>query len=152
MPAPAFLTARSFGEKRIVIDYRKLNKVLRPDPFPQTNADEIFLQLHGAKLFSVLDLKKGYYQIPLLETARPLTSFVIPQGQYQFKRLPLGLATATKIFSRLMLKHFGDIHDVHIYLDDIIIASRSLEDHVETLELVFQRARFANLTLNLDKS
>ena len=85
-------------------------------------------------------------------TSRPLTSFVVPQGHYQFKRLHLGLSTATKIFSRLMSKFFGGIEDVFIYLDDILIASRSNEEHSKTVETVLLRALDAKITLNLDKS
>ena len=84
--------------------------------------------------------------------SRPLAPFVVPHGHYQFKRLPLGLSTATKIFSRLMSKFFSGVEYVFIYLDDILIASRSKEEHSKTVETVLLIALDANITLNLDKS
>ena len=88
--APAFLAKRSTVKKRMDIYYRELNKVLIPGPFPQTSADDIFLRLYEKEIFTVLDLKKGYYQVILEPSSRSLTAFVIPGGYYQFKRLPLG--------------------------------------------------------------
>ena len=135
---------------RLVIDYRKLNNVLEDDKFPLPNIEDIIDSLAGAKYFSHLDLSQGYYQCKLKPEDRHVTAFSTPTGQYQMTRLPMGLKTSPSSFSRLMTVAMSglNLYKCLIYLDDIIIFGRTLEEHNKNLISVFQRLREVNLKLN----
>lgn len=150
--SPVLLVKKKNGEPRLCIDYRKLNahtvKICQPLP----RIDDQIDKLHGNNYFTSLDLRSGYYQIPIAETSKKYTSFVTPHGQYEFNRMPFGLANAPGVFQKLMNKilNVGATAAV-IFLDDILIPSQTVQKGLENLEQVFQLLRNEGLTLNFAK-
>lgn len=143
------------GEKkwRLVVDYRKLNENIQDDKFPLPNITEILDSLSGSIYFSHLDLSSGYYQIPLNPENRKYTAFCTNLGQYQMKRLPMGLKISPSAFSRVMSVAMSGLtfEKCFIYLDDLIVFGRNLEMHNKHLIDVFERLRKVNLKLNPSK-
>lgn len=139
---------------RLVIDYRLVNqRALRDEKFPLPCIAEILDSLSGALYFSHLDLSQGYYQLELDKASRPYTAFTTNEGQYQMKRLPMGLKVSPSIFSRLMTVAMSGLNyeSCFIYLDDLIIFGNSLQNHNINLTKVLQRLRKVNLKLNPSK-
>ena len=138
---------------RLVIDYRKLNNALQDDKFPLPNIEEVIESLAGAKYFSHLDLSQGYYQCELKPEDRPITAFGTSGGQYQMTRLPMGLKVSPSTFSRLMTVAMSGLNMERclVYLDDIIVFGKTLEEHNRNLSDVFERLRKTNLKLNPQK-
>src|SRR3989440_10661964 len=103
----------------------------------------------SAQYYTTLDLASGYWQIMIAEEDRKKTAFRVENGFYEFIRVPFGLTNAPATFQRLMDSIFRDMigENVRIYLDDIIIYSRTWEDHMEHIEQVFQRLAKAGLKL-----
>lgn len=138
---------------RIVIDYRKLNDVTVDDKFPLPNIDSILDKLGKAQYFSTIDLAKGYHQILIKKEDRHKTAFVTPHGLYEFIRMPFGLKNAPATFQRLMnhiLRDFINKTCV-VYLDDILIFSTSLKEHVRAIKDIFQVLESKNLKIQIDK-
>lgn len=146
---------KSEGSKkwRLVVDFRKLNEVIVDDKFPLPNITDILDSLAGSVYFSHLDLNQGYYQVSLSPESRKYTAFTTSTGQYQLKRLPMGLKTSCSNFSRVMsIAMSGLTYDkCFLYLDDLIIFGRNLEIHNKNLVSVLERLRKVNLKLNPDK-
>lgn len=144
------------GDKkwRLVVDYRKLNEATINDRYPIPNIDEILDKLGKSMYFTTLDLAKGFYQIEVEESDIHKTAFTVEGGHYEFLRMPFGLKTAPATFQRLMntvLKEY--INKIClVYLDDIIIFSTSLQEHIQSLKLIFDCLQNANLKVQLDKS
>lgn len=140
------------GEKkwRVVIDYRELNERIIADKFPLPNITEILDSLAGSILFSHLDLSSGFYQVELEEESRPYTDFVTDRGQWQMKRLPMGLKISPSSFSRLMTVAMSGLSPeaCFVYLDDIIVHGRNLDEHNSNLVRVLEKLRKVNLKLN----
>ena len=113
--------------------------------WPIPRIEDILDRLSGSLYFTSIDLKTGYWQIEMEENSKEYTAFTTPDGHYQFKRMPFGLKNAPAQFSKLMHKIFGVRPYVEIYLDDIIIHSKSLEEHVEHIFLVAKLLRNAAL-------
>ena len=103
-------------------------------------------------MFAVLDLNKGYYQFSVAKESRYLTAFVVPQGLFQFKRMPLGIATCTKEFTRVMDNMFKSLECVFSYLDDILIGGETKDICIERTLNVLQIIEEHGLTINFDKS
>ena len=141
------------GTIRFCVDYRDLNNATVEDAFPAPNPEDIFDRLRGKKIFSSIDLKQGYYQVRLDERSRDLTGFGCPLGLFRWTVLPMGVKNACAIFQRLMQwvlkEHLGKICDV--YLDDIIIYSDSMEEHLEHLKTIMDCISKANLGINFKK-
>lgn len=138
---------------RVVIDYRLLNKQIKDDKFPLPCITDILDSLAGAFYFSHLDLSEGYYQLELHESSRPFTAFTTNEGQYQMKRLPMGLKISPSAFSRLMTVALAGLNyeTCFVYLDDIIVFGNSLQNHNLNLVRVFERLRKVNVKLNPQK-
>ena len=128
------------GALRMCIDYRGLNKLTRKNSDPMPRVDDLLDQLQGARLFSAIDLMQGYYQIRIKPEDCEKTAFRTPQGLYEFKVLPFGLANAPAVFRTLMNKIFSQQigKSVLVYLDDILVYSKTPEDHLKHLREVFR--------------
>ena len=150
-------------QRRMCVDFRKLNKT-QPEVHntnggkgcislvPLPKIDELYAKLQGYKIFSTLDLRSGYYHIGLSHSAKPKTAFVISgMGKYEFNRVPFGLAQAPAHFQKLINEVLTDCNFAMGYLDDIIIFSKTEEEHLEHLETIFNRLREAGLKLKLQK-
>lgn len=138
---------------RIVTDFKNLNKITVKDRYPLPRIESIFEKLGRSTIFSKIDLKRGYWQIKLAEDSRKYTATISPVGLFQFKVLPMGLCNATSTFMRMMdfilrpLKHCASA-----YIDDIIVYSRSAEEHETHLRQVFESLQKYGLTINPSKT
>lgn len=147
--SPVVLVRKKNGDLRMVVDYRKLNKLTKRDAYPLPRIEETFTLLSGSKWFSVLDLKSGYYQLEVEESDRPKTAFTTPFGNWQFRRLPQGLTNSPATFQRTMEKVMAglNLQEVIAFLDDLIIFSDTLEQHEDRLMKVLQRISAFGLKL-----
>lgn len=147
--SPVVLVKKKDGSDRLCVD-----KVTEFDSYPLPRIDQILNQLGRTNYLSKIDLKDAFWQIPLSLDSRPKTAFSVPgHGLFQFTRLPFGLHNAPQCLQRLMNAIFGSSdYNVFVYLDDLIIASQTFDDHIESLKYVFDRLSFANLTINIEKS
>lgn len=153
--APAFLIPKkNRTEWRLTVDYREVNKVCRKNAYPLPLMQETLDRLKDSKFVSNLDLVMGYHQIKMAEESQELTAFSIAgRGHFQYKVMPFGLSTAPAVFQAAMEKILRPVlgKHTHVYLDDIIISSRSFEEHVEHLQEVFKLLLDAGLKLNWKK-
>lgn len=135
------------------VDYRLLNAKTRKDAFPLPRIEESLDALAGAQWFSTLDLASGYSQVEMAEKDKAKTAFCTPFGLFEFNRMPFGLCNAPGTFQRLMERLFGDCRyqSVLLYLDDVIVFSSSVQQHLERLEQVFSRLENQGLKVKLSK-
>ena len=137
--APIIVVPKGDGGKCLVIDYRALNKVTRKFVWPMPKVEDIFSQLNGAKYFSTLDLRAGYHHIGLTTDSIPKTAFMSPFGKYEYVKVPFRLAQAPAYFQELMTGVLKDLPFAMTYLDDIIIYSSTLEEHLQHIKTVFEK-------------
>ena len=131
---PTFLLLPSASPCR---DYRRLNTVTVPDRYPLPNFADFTSRVSGSTIFSKLDLQKGYYQVPMAEEDICKTAIITPFGMFKFLRLPFGLRNTGNTFQRMMDSILGDLPYCFTYVDDILVFSSSLEEHVDHLRQVF---------------
>ncbi|CAM4602147.1 unnamed protein product [Caretta caretta] len=150
--SPVVLVPKPDGEIRFCVDYRKLNAVTRPDNYPMPRTDELLEKLGRAQFISTLDLTKGYWQVPLDESAKERSAFITHLGLYEFNVLPFGLRNAPATFQRLVDGLLAGLGEYAVaYLDDVAIFSDSWADHLEHLQKVLERIREAGLTVKAKK-
>jgi hypothetical protein len=149
--SPVVMIPKPDGTQRVCIDYRKLNAVTTPDSFPIPRVDDLIDRVSNSVYLTKLDLRKGYYQCPLSESAKPLTAFVTPFGLYQFRVMPFGLRNAPATFQRLMNLVTEGMTNCTCYIDDLCIYDMDWENHCRNLKEIFERLKSAGLTLNLPK-
>ena len=151
--APVVLVPKKGGELRFCIDYRQLNKATVKDRYPLPRIDDTIDALHGAKIFSTLDLFSGYWQIEIEEKDKNKTAFICEYGQFEFNRMPFGLTNAPATFQRLMNRIMRPVlyKSTLVYLDDIIVFSKSIDDHIKHLATVFKLLAENGLKLKLKK-
>ena len=141
------LVKKKDGSMRFCVDYRRLNEITKADAYPMPRVDDLTDQLGGAKYLSTLDLTRGYWQVPMEATAKEKTAFVTPYGLCQFRVMPFGLNGAPATFQRLMDQVIRGAEDfTGAYLDDLVIFSKTWEEHLGHLRNIFTRLRQANLT------
>ena len=152
--SPVVLVPKKSGEVRFCVDFRKVNSSTIRDSYPLPYISSILDKLRNSNFFTTLDLKSGYWQINLDPDSRPITAFTVPgRGLYQFRRLPFGLHSAGATFQRFLDTVIGPELDkvALVYLDDIIVLGKTIEQHMSNLRTVFDRLRRAGLKLNPDK-
>ena len=139
--APVLFQKKHDGSLRLCIDYRALNKLTIKNKYPLPLIADSFDQLSKAKYFTKLDLRSGYYQVRIAEGDEPKTTCVTRYGSYEFLVMPFGLTNAPATFCTMMNEVFQEYLDkfVVVYLDDIVIYSSTLEEHVEHLKKVFAK-------------
>ncbi|CAM4414604.1 unnamed protein product [Lepidochelys kempii] len=150
--SPVVLVPKPDGEIRLCVDYCKLNAVTCPDNYPMPCTDELLEKLGWAQFISTLDLTKGYWQVPLDESAKERSAFTTHVGLYEFNVLPFGLQNAPATFQRLvdgLLAGLGE-HAV-ADLDDVALFSDSWAEHLEYLQKVFECIREEGLTVKAKK-
>ena len=125
------------GGWRVCGDFRRLNAITTDDKYPVRAIQDFNAELHGKKIFSKIDLMKGYHQIPVADEDVCKTAIITPFGLFVFPRTPFGLKNAGQDFQRLMDNILGDIPHVFVYIDDILVASETPEEHMEDLKKVF---------------
>ena len=151
--APVLFVKKKDGTFRLCVDYRQLNKATIKNRYPLPRIDDLFDQLQGAKVFSKIDLRSGYHQLRIQAEDVPKTAFRTRYGHYEFLVMPFGLTNAPAAFMDLMNRVFHDYLDrfVIVFIDDILIYSRSDEDHVQHLRVVLQILREKQLYAKFSK-
>ena len=141
------------GTLRMCVDYRALNQLTVKNRYPLPRIDDLLDQLHGATVFSSLDLQHGYHQIRIADSDVPKTAFMTHRGLYQYKVLCFGLSNAPSSFQAVMNRVLAPVIGkcAVVYMDDILIFSRSMEEHAQHLRLVLQLLRAAKLKCKLTK-
>ena len=148
---PVVIVNKKDNSKRFCIDFRKLNKITKKNSYPLPVIDEILALLGTAKYFTTLDLKSGYWQVAMEESDREKTAFTCHAGLFEFNVMPFGLANAPSMFQELMSEVLQGLDFCFAYIDDILIHSRTLEEHFNHIEQVFGRLRQHGLKLKLKK-
>ena len=133
------------GGKHLVIDYRAVNKVTRKFTWPMPKLED------GATYFTTLDLQAGYHHIPLDTPSIPKTAFNSPFGKFEYVKVPFGLAQAPAYFQELMTGILKDFPFTIAYLDDIIIFSKTPQEHLSHIHMVFKKLKSANLSMKKNK-
>ena len=138
---------------RLCVDYRALNEVTIKNKYPLPRIDDLFYQLKGAKYFSEIDLRSGYFQLKIRESDIPKTAFVTRYGQFEFTVMSFGLTNAPAYFMNLMNKVFMDELDkfVIVFIDDILIYSKSVQEHEQHLRVVLEMLRANKLYAKFSK-
>ena len=151
--SPIVIVKKKNGDLRICVDYRKLNLKVQRDSFPLPRIEESLDSLTNAKYFSTLDLTSAYHQIEVAEEDQKKTAFITPMGLFEYIRMPFGLSTSPATFQRLMNIVFRDdiFKTLLVYLDDIIVFSSTISEHLERLEHVFCTLKKHNLKLKAEK-
>lgn len=139
---------------RIVIDFRKLNEKTLDDKYPIPNIADVLDKLGNCLYFTTLDLASGFYQVEMKPEDVPKTAFNVEHGHFEFLRMPMGLKNSPSTFQRVMDNVLRDLQNTIclVYLDDIIVFSTSLQEHMVNLQKVFQRLRESNFKIQMDKS
>ena len=152
--SPVVMVKKKHGSLRCCVDFRELNAATIKDAHPLPRIDDLLDALQGACWFSTLDLKSGYWQVPIMERDKEKTAFRTSSGQlYEFNQVPFGLCNSPATFSRLMDRVLSGLHweTCLFYLDDIIVFSSTWEEHLARLRQVFERLRHADLKLGAEK-
>ena len=139
------------GSVRICVDFRPLNDNVLREVHPLPKVDETLAQLAGATVFSKLDANCGFWQIPLEESSRHLTTFITPFGRYCFNKLPFGISSAPEHFQRRMSEILQGQEGVLCHMDDVLIFGKNQQEHDSRLHSALQCIQAAGLTLNPDK-
>ena len=151
--APVVIVRKKDGSMRLCVDYRRLNSKTIGDAFSLPRIQESFDVLSGAQYFNTLDLASGYHQIAMHPEDQHKTAFITPMGLYEYTRMPMGLASAPATFQRLMQTTMDDfLFDfLLVYLDDLLVYSKTFEEHLSHLDRLLSRITKAGLKLKVEK-
>ncbi|KAA0033251.1 pol protein [Cucumis melo var. makuwa] len=151
--APVLFVKKKDGLMRLCIDYRELNKVTVKNRYPLPRIDDLFDQLQGATVFSKIDLRSGYHQLRIKDGDVPKTAFRSRYGHYEFIVMSFGLTNAPTVFMDLMNRVFREFLDtfVIVFIDDILIYSKTEAEHKEHLRIVLQTLRDNKLYAKFSK-
>lgn len=152
--SPVVIVDKPDGSKRFCVDYKKLNSITKSDVYPLPRIDDQIDELKEYTIFSTMDLVCGYWQFPMDIEDMDKTAFICRAGLYRFRKMPFGLKNAPAIFQRTMNHLLQDLiaeKKVKVYLDDVLVYSKTMEEHVVTLERVFTKLREAGLQLKGSK-
>lgn len=142
--SPIVLCRKKDGNLRLCIDYRELNKIIIKDNFPTPIIDDYLDRLREKKIYSTLDLKNGFHHnIRMAESSIKYTAFVTPMGQFEYLKMPFGLTNAPRVFQRYIYRLFKPMiakNKVTIYMDDILIATEDMNEHLDILCEMFEIA------------
>ena len=139
------------GGVRICVDLKPLNKCVLRERHPLPRVDDTLAQLTGATTFSKLDANSGFWQIPLSDESKLLTTFITPFGRYCYNKLPFGITSAPEHFQRRMNSLLLGLQGVLCVMDDIIVFGKNLQEHNSRLQTVLTRLSASGITLNSEK-
>ncbi|GJY06360.1 putative reverse transcriptase domain-containing protein [Tanacetum coccineum] len=151
--APVLFVKKKDGSMRLCIDYRELNRITVRNRYPLPRIDDLFDQLQGAKFFSKIDLRSGYHQLRVKEQDVSKTAFRTRYGHYEFLVMPFGLTNAPAVFMDLMNRIFHEYLDkfVIVFIDDILVYSKTREEHEDHLRIVLEILRQKKLYAKFSK-
>lgn len=152
--SPIVLVKKKDGTTRLCVNYRRINKVILKDRYPLPLIEDQLDLLQDGRVFSTIDLKNGYFHVPLDESSRKYTSFVTPEGQYEFLRVPFGLCNSPVVFSKYVRAVFEQLMQAKIvlsYIDDLIVPSASYEEDLARLKSVLKTTCRYGLIINWSK-
>lgn len=149
--SPLHMVKKGLLDWRPVGDYRALNSVTVPDKYPVPRLHDFTAYLDGCKVFSSVDLIRGFHQIPMADEDVEKTAVITPFGLYEYLRMPFGLRNAPQTFQRFMNQVVRDLDFTFVYIDDILIASETEAEHRRHLETLFQRLSDYGLNINTSK-
>lgn len=151
---PIVLVKKKTGDIRLCVDFRELNKITIKDNFPTPLIEDHLDRLKDKKFFTTLDLKNGFHHVKMAESSIKYTSFVTPLGQFEYLKMPFGLCNAPRVFGRFTQNIFQKLlkdNKVLLFMDDVLIATETVSEHLNILQEVFQLAKKYNLKFRLDK-
>lgn len=149
--SPIHLVPTATGQWRLCGDYRRLNAQTIPDRYPLPHIHDFAYSLQGSKIFSKIDLKRAFHQVPLAPEDRHKSAVITPFGLYEFNVMTFGLCNAAQSFQRLMDTAMRGLKFCHAYIDDIIIASVDQQSHEQHLKTILERLRKFGLSINFSK-
>jgi len=149
--SPLHMVRKSDGTWRPCGDFRLLNDATVPDRYTSPNLADLTARLEGCTIFSKLDLRKGYLQVPVAKEDVAKTAVITPFGLFEFLRMPFGLRNAAQTFQRMMDEVLSGLPWVFVYLDDVLVASRSEDEHEQHLREVLAQLQQHGLVLNGEK-
>ena len=145
------VASKKNGGIRICIDFKLLNNYVQREVHPLPKVDDVLAQLAGAKVFSKLDANSGFWQIPLAEQSRLLTTFITPYGRYCFNKLPFGICSAPEHFQKRMSQILEGLDGVLCQMDDVLLFGKNKEEHDVRLRAALEKLEAAGVTLNEEK-
>ncbi|UYV75877.1 K02A2.6-like, partial [Cordylochernes scorpioides] len=150
---PVVMVPKKDGNKRMCIDYRRLNEITLDDRQPLPHIQDMFDRLHGSRFFSTLDVAWGYWQIEMDPQSIQKTAFVTNDGHYEFLVMPFGLKNAASTFQRIIQHILGELlwKGNCSFQDDILVYTKTWQEHIELLSKVFDKLRQYNMKLKLSK-
>lgn len=149
--SPMVVVPKPNDRVRICVDYTQLNKVVRREVFPMSHVEGSLAKLGNGRVFSKLDANSGFYQIPLSEKSKLLTTFLTPFGRYAYNRLPFGLSSSPEIYSKLVSEVLRGLAGVVVHMDDVCVWGQTEEEHDARVREVLKRMSEAGMTLNDSK-
>ncbi|GKC57841.1 putative reverse transcriptase domain-containing protein, partial [Tanacetum coccineum] len=151
--APVLFVKKKDGSFRMCIDYQELNKLAVKNRYPLPRIDDLFDQLQGSSIYSKIDLRSGYHQLRFREEDIPKTAFRTRYGHYEFQVTPFGLTNASTVFMDFMNRVCKPYLDkfVIIFINDILIYSKSEEEHEEHLKLILELLKKEELYAKFSK-
>ena len=147
--SPLVVVKKKDGSNRMCVDYRKLNLITVADPAPMTTAENLFGKLGKCQYYSIIDLSKGYWQIPVAEQDIRKTAFVTPDGRYEFLRMPFGMKNSRATLVRGMRKLLQDMDNVECYVDDLIVYTKDWATHLQVLGKLLEKLKQAGLVIRV---
>lgn len=153
--SPVVLVKKKNGDMRLCVDYRALNAVTIKDRYPLPLIEDELSKLAGKTIFTSCDISQSYHQIPIAADSINKTAFITQDGQYEYLRVPFGLANSPAVFQRMIHKVLAKINNgrdhILTFMDDILLPSESIGRGLELLELLLSTLEEANLKLNISK-
>lgn len=149
--SPMILVKKKDGSDRMCIDYRALNKLIEKDRYPLPLIDDQIDKLGNSTYYISIDMKNGFYQIPISSNSTKYTAFVTPDGHYEFVKMPFGICNGPSVFQRAITKAVGHLPFILVYIDDILIAFNTIEEGLSYLEQTISALSSCGFTVNLKK-
>jgi hypothetical protein len=149
--SPAFLIVKKTLDLRLVIDYRELNEYIIDEYYDIPKIIENLMLMGANEYFTTIDLKNGFNQIPLDRESQELTGFMLMNKTYRYRRVPFGIRSGPKLFQKTISRFLEGIENCFVYIDDIVIYSKTLEEHNKTVIEVLERLKKFEVRINFDK-